>query len=96
MTETGILAKIREGTDGSNFIGRPYNTILFNDNVHTMIEVTNQLKKATGYSDEKVEDIMLEAHNKGRAIVMTAHREKAEHVAAILEEIRLGTKVEPA
>jgi ATP-dependent Clp protease adapter protein ClpS len=96
MTETGILAKIREGEDIANFIGRPFNTILFNDNTHTMIEVTNQLKKATGYSDEKVEGIMLEAHNNGRAIVITAHQEKCEHVAAILDEIRLGTKVEPA
>jgi len=90
---TGILNRIREAQD--HCLGRPYNTILFNDNVHDMIEVETQIKKAIGCSAKRAEDIMLEAHNNGRAIVITAHKEKCEHVAAILEEIRLGTKVEP-
>ncbi|MEM4251328.1 MAG: ATP-dependent Clp protease adaptor ClpS [Candidatus Bathyarchaeia archaeon] len=82
--------------DTANIIGRPYNVILFNDEVHSMEEVVAQIIKATGYSKEKASNIMLEAHLTGRAVVWTGHRERAEHIASTLEEIRLGTKVEPA
>lgn len=79
-----------------NLLGKPYHTILFNDNHHDMQEVSIQIIKAINCTAQTAANIMLEAHNKGRAIVITAHKEKCEHVATILEEIRLGTKVEPA
>ncbi len=77
-------------------LGKPYNVILFNDNNHAMDEVAVQIIKAIKCSTERAIQIMKEAHNTGRAIVYTGHLERCEHVANILEEIRLGTKVEPA
>ncbi|MBD3262171.1 MAG: ATP-dependent Clp protease adaptor ClpS [Candidatus Altiarchaeales archaeon] len=77
-------------------LGDPYNVVLFNDESHSMDEVANQIVKAIGGSIDNAVKIMMEAHEKGRAIVITTHKERAEHVASILEEIQLGVKVEPA
>lgn len=77
-------------------LGRPFNVILFNDDHHSMEEVTVQIVKATGLTPGQAQAIMLTAHQSGRAVVITAHKERCEHVSAILEEIRLGTKIEAA
>ena len=93
----GQVSVITKDENRSDFaLGKPYVCILFNDNDHGMDEVAVQIIKAINCSSQKAINIMLEAHEKGRAIVVTAHRERCEHVSAILEEIRLGTKVEPA
>ena len=94
MNDTEITTLDKTGTD--NYLGKPHNCILFNDEGHAMDEVVVQIVKAIRCDPQKAIDIMYEAHNNGRAIVATAHKEKCELVAAILEEIRLGTKVEPA
>lgn len=77
-------------------LGKPHNVILFNDEEHSMEEVVFQIMKAAGHSAEKATTIMLQAHSTGRAIVWTGGLERCEHISAILEEIRLGTKIEPA
>ena len=74
---------------------KPYNVILFNDEDHSMDEVIKQIRKAISCDVATAEGIMFEAHKSGRAIVYTGHLEKCELVAQILEEIRLGTKIEP-
>jgi len=84
-----------KGTDTSNVIGRPYNVVLFNDESHDMDEVAVQIIKAINCDTHRAMAIMMEAHSSGRAIVITAGLERCEHVSSILEEIRLGTKVEP-
>jgi len=76
-------------------VGKPYNVVLFNDENHSMLEVSRQIQKAINCDEGTATRIMLEAHSSGRAIVYTGHLEKAELVASILEEIRLGVKVEP-
>lgn len=83
-------------TDVTTLLGKPYNVILFNDDHHSMEEVTLQLIKATGCSTEKALTIMLEAHTNGRAICFSGNRERCEHVESVLNEIRLGTKIEQA
>jgi ATP-dependent Clp protease adapter protein ClpS len=82
------------GTDIN--LGQPHNTILFNDETHDQLEVAAQIIRAIHCTPQKALNIMMEAHTTGRAIVYTGHKERAEHVANVLEEIRLGTKVEPA
>jgi ATP-dependent Clp protease adapter protein ClpS len=69
--------------------------VLFNDDHHDMMEVALQIVRATNCSPDHAWKIMLEAHSSGRAVVIVAHKERCEHVSAVLEEIRLGTKVEP-
>lgn len=82
--------------DTSTILGKPYNVILFNDDSHDMVEVVNQIIKATGCDQSKATLIMLEAHSAGRAIAYSGGKERCEHVESILAEIRLGTKIEQA
>jgi ATP-dependent Clp protease adaptor protein ClpS len=77
-------------------LGRPHKVILFNDEHHSMDEVTLQIIKAIGCDAETAFGLMMEAHNTGRAVVFSGVLERCEHVAAVLEQIRLGTKIEPA
>ena len=71
-----------------------FTLILFNDSHHSFDEVTEQVIKATGYGYERSEAITMEAHIKGRAVVLTGDLNicvKAQHV---LEEISLRTSIE--
>lgn len=93
---TEATPTIDTGTITGMNLGKPFKVILFNDENHSMMEVVSQIMKATGYGAEQATKIMMEAHNVGRAVVWSGHKERCEHIASILEEIRLGTKVEPA
>lgn len=79
-----------------NFLGRPHNCVLFNDESHTMEEVVVQIIRAISCDAQRAVAIMLEAHKSGRAIVITTHKERCEQVSMILEQIRLETKIEQA
>ncbi len=83
-------------TDQKISLGRPHNVILFNDEIHEMDEVTAQIEAAIHCGHARANAIMLEAHHRGRAIVITCGFERCELVASVLEEIELGTKIEPA
>jgi ATP-dependent Clp protease adapter protein ClpS len=71
-----------------------FTLILFNDSYHDFDEVINQVIKATGYGYDRAEAITLEAHNKGRAVVITGELEKCLKGQAVLEEISLKTTIE--
>jgi ATP-dependent Clp protease adaptor protein ClpS len=92
MTETIELID----TSTTNILGSPYNVIIFNDESHSMIEVTAQIIKATHCSAGKAATIMHEAHTTGRAICFSGSLERCELVEEILSEINLGTKIEKA
>ncbi len=71
-----------------------FSLILFNDSHHEFEEVISQVMKATGYGYDKAEAITLEAHNKGRAIVLTGTIGKCLKAQSVLEEINLKTSIE--
>jgi len=85
----------------------PYAVILHNDDSNSMDFVVMVLRKVFGYTVEKCVELMLEAHNKGRAVVWVGALEVAELKA---DQIRsfgadpfvkkdghpLGVSVEPA
>jgi len=75
-------------------LGSPATVVLFNDDFHTMDEVTAQIVKAIGCSAQRAEEIMMQAHTTGRAVVIAAHLERCEHVAGLLEQIGLAVEVE--
>jgi len=71
-----------------------FTLILYNDSVHSFEDVTEQVMRATGFGFNKAEAITLEAHSKGRAVVLSGGLDiciKAQHV---LEEIALRTSIE--
>lgn len=56
----------------------PYNVILVNDDDHTFDYVIEMLAKVCGHPVATGERMALEVHTKGRVIVYTTHKEKAE------------------
>ncbi len=57
---------------------RPWVVIVWNDPINLMSYVTFVLQKLFGYSREKATSLMLDVHHKGRAVVSSGPREKAE------------------
>lgn len=67
-----------EDTDTRTRRQPPYAVILHNDDVNTMEFVIFVLRKVFAYDVPKCVGLMLEAHEKGRAVVWTGAREVAE------------------
>jgi ATP-dependent Clp protease adaptor protein ClpS len=57
---------------------RPWVVIVWNDPINLMDYVTFVFQKLFGYSREKATSLMLDVHQKGRAVVSNGTREKAE------------------
>jgi ATP-dependent Clp protease adaptor protein ClpS len=56
----------------------PWIVLVWNDPINTMEYVTLVFQKLFGYSKEKAEQLMLDVHHKGRAVVSSGSRDKAE------------------
>jgi ATP-dependent Clp protease adaptor protein ClpS len=56
----------------------PWIVIVWNDPINLMSYVTFVFQKLFGYSHEKAEKLMLDVHHKGKAVVSSGTREKAE------------------
>lgn len=56
----------------------PWIVIVWNDPINLMSYVTFVFQKLFGYSKEKATKLMLDVHQKGRAVVSNGTREKAE------------------
>ena len=64
----------------------PWVVLVWNDPINLMSYVTMVFQKLFGYSLEKATELMLDVHHKGRAVVSTGTREKAEADVARLHE----------
>lgn len=65
-------------TDTTESHDSPWVVIVWNDPINLMSYVTWVLQKLFGYSLEKATTLMLDVHEKGRAVVSSGSREKAE------------------
>ena len=85
----------------------PYNVVLLDDDHHTYAYVIEMLGKVFGYDEQKAFTMAEEVDTKGRVILMTTHKEKAElkrdQVLAYGADFRMATSkgsmtatVEPA
>jgi ATP-dependent Clp protease adaptor protein ClpS len=74
----------------------PYNLLLHNDDHHDMAEVVHSLVMVTPTTKIVAARIMLAAHFKGRALVLTAHKERAEFFRDRLRSRGLIATIEPA
>jgi len=68
--------------------------LLYNDEEHSMDEVTYQIIKAIGCSFAEAEDLTWEVHTRGKAVVYSGDMPDCLRVSSILEEIALHTEVE--
>ncbi len=57
---------------------RPWMVIVWNDPINLMSYVTFVFQKLFGYSKEKATKLMLDVHHKGKAVVSSGTRERAE------------------
>ena len=57
---------------------RPWVVIVWNDPINLMSYVTFVFQKLFGYSKAKATRLMLDVHEKGRAVVANGSREKCE------------------
>jgi ATP-dependent Clp protease adaptor protein ClpS len=57
---------------------RPWVVIVWNDPINLMSYVTWVFQKLFGYSSQKATELMLDVHQRGKAVVSSGTREKAE------------------
>ncbi|PZV91543.1 ATP-dependent Clp protease adaptor protein ClpS [Micromonospora phaseoli] len=73
---------------------RPWVTIVWDDPVNLMTYVTWVFQKLFGYSRERAEQLMLDVHHKGKAVVSSGARERMEHDASQLHAYGLWATVD--
>jgi len=56
----------------------PWIVLVWNDPINLMSYVAFVFQKLFGYSEEKANSLMLDVHEKGRAVVANGTREKCE------------------
>ncbi len=76
--ETVPAGDVRTDFDEDVATERPWLVIVWNDPINLMSFVTYVLQKLFGYSKEKATKLMLDVHHKGRAVVSSGTRERAE------------------
>jgi ATP-dependent Clp protease adaptor protein ClpS len=75
-------------------LDRPWKVIVWNDPINLMSYVTFVLQKLFGYPKAKAEKLMLDVHYKGKAVVSSGPREKAEMDVFRLHEHGLWATME--
>ena len=75
---------------------KPWVTIVWNDPVNLMSYVTYVFQHVFGYPKKKATKLMLDVHQKGRAVVSSGPREKAELDVFRLHEHGLWATMEKA
>ena len=69
---------IEQETRSKEDVDLPWQVVVHNDPVNLMTYVTMVFQRVFGYPREKAEQHMLEVHHKGRSILWTGMRERAE------------------
>ncbi len=78
FASTAPSAVQRPETEESLRTEMPWLVIVWNDPINLMSYVTFVLQKLFGYSREKAHRLMMDVHTKGRAVVSSGARERAE------------------
>ncbi len=79
-TTVGALENptLEEETRTSEHLDTPWQVVVHNDPVNLMTYVTMVFQKVFGFPREKAEKHMLEVHQRGRSILWSGMRERAE------------------
>ena len=73
---------------------RPWVTVVWNDPVNLMSYVTHVFMKVFGYPKDKATKLMLDVHQKGRAVVSSGPRERMEGDTATLHGYGLWATIQ--
>lgn len=72
-----------------------YRVLLHNDDVHTMDHVVSVIRTITPLSRQDAERCTLEAHNRGVALLLVTHKERAELYVEQFASCSLTVTAEP-
>jgi ATP-dependent Clp protease adaptor protein ClpS len=72
----------------------PWTVIVYDDPINLMQYVTMVFKKVFGYSEEKATILMKQVHEKGRSLVWSGEKEKAEFYVQQLHSFQLTASLE--
>ena len=82
MSQAGVITEIE--TRDEDALSTPWNVVVHNDPVNLMSYVTMVFQRVLGFPRDKATKHMLEVHHKGRSLVWSGERERAE---AIVEQL---------
>ncbi|MFM8682804.1 MAG: ATP-dependent Clp protease adapter ClpS [Chthoniobacterales bacterium] len=82
MSQAGVLTDVE--TRDEDALDQPWTVVVHNDPVNLMSYVTRVFQRVLGFPRDKATRHMLEVHHKGRSLVYTGERERAE---AIVEQL---------
>ncbi|MGA0093414.1 MAG: ATP-dependent Clp protease adapter ClpS [Chthoniobacterales bacterium] len=94
MSQGGLLTEIETRDEDS--LALPWNVIVHNDPVNLMSYVTMVFQRVLGFPRDKATKHMLEVHHKGRSLVYTGERERAEAIVEQLHGYLLLATLEPS
>ena len=75
---------------------QPWVTIVWDDPVNLMSYVTYVFQEYFGYALEKAEQLMLQVHHEGKAVVSTGNREAMERDVMAMQNYTLWATMERA
>ena len=80
MAPSGAVEEpaIEKETRAKEELDLPWQVVVHNDPVNLMTYVTMVFQRVFGYPREKAEEHMLEVHQKGRSVLWSGVRERAE------------------
>jgi ATP-dependent Clp protease adaptor protein ClpS len=92
MADSDVLIEEQTKTDES--LDVPWNVVAHNDPINLMDYVAKVFIRVFGFTKQKAERHMMEVHKKGRSIVWTGGRERAELYVQQLHGFLLQATIE--
>jgi ATP-dependent Clp protease adaptor protein ClpS len=91
-TQPGIAPGVRPATTPA--VDPVWNVVVLNDDVNLMTYVVHVFRRVLGYETERARRHMLEVHERGRSVVWSGGRERAEHYVHALQQWHLKAQLE--
>jgi ATP-dependent Clp protease adaptor protein ClpS len=96
MPDVDVETTIVEETEIDETLDQPWHVIVFNDPVNLMTFVSMVIQRLFGYPRSTAERMMREVHEKGKSIVWTGARERAESYVEQLHAHQLQASIKKA
>ena len=94
MSGTAVITGVE--TRDQYVVDSPWNVVVHNDPVNLMSYVTMVFQRVMGFPPDKATRHMLEVHHKGRSLVWSGARERAECIVEQLHGYLLLATIEQA
>ncbi len=94
--DADVVTESEISSETSTATKRPWDVVVWNDPVTPMNVVVVIFKRIFGYSNNKCTQLMLTVHHRGRAVVWTGERERAERYCVKVQVAGLQCTVEEA